>query len=131
MKKYVPHRTMSGCGVVFFLLAIFNLPVQAQISMSGYGIETCGKVTLAYTKSSNPVGGMRMDEKIYLEETNGFTQWMSGFVSSYNWHVAKEKTQLPLDPVAMGYWLKKYCENNPTQLVAHAANNYIQEHRKK
>ena len=114
-----------------FLLLLFLIFECHAIMLSGMGADTCGKVTLSYSKSNNPIGGIQMDGKTYLDETNGFTQWIAGYVSSYNWYVAKENGQIPLDPVAMGYWLKNYCEKNPTKGVFQAINTYIIEHRKK
>ena len=112
---------------ILLLFMVFNCHSQG-VMVSGYGSETCGKVTLAYTKFSNPIGGIELDGKIYLDEVNGFTQWMSGYLSAYNWHLSGAKTQLPADPLAMGFWLKNYCEKNPTHMVAYAMQVYIQEH---
>ena len=128
--NYKQSLKLSKNTLLLFLFLIFECHAQ-KVMISGVGTETCGQVTLAYSKSNNPIGGIQMDGKTYLEETNGFTQWIAGYVSSYNWYVAKENGQIPLDPVAMGYWLKNYCEKNPTKGVVQAMNTYIIEHRKK
>ena len=120
----------STTTFLFLIFLIFNCHSQGVI-VSGFGAETCGKVTLAYTKFSNPIGGIELDGKLYLDETNGFTQWMSGYVSAYNGYLAGAKTQIPADPLAMGFWLKNYCEKNPTHMAAYAVQIYIQEHSTK
>ena len=110
-------------------LALTNTNAQSTY-VAGVGTDSCGKVTLAYTRFSNPVGGTVFDGKTYLDEPNGYTQWLSGFVSAHNVLVAKNnpKKQIAVDPVAIGYWLKSYCINNPTKTVAVAADAFVIEH---
>jgi len=123
---------IKSLGAALFTTFFFCAFSDAQtVSLAGLGGESCSKVTLAYTKFKNPVGGTIFNDKTYLDEPNGYTQWVSGFASAYNVLIAKEnvKNQIQIDALSIGFWLKTYCENNPTKRIALAADAFISEHK--
>ena len=121
--------TLNKLLTLLITTLVLTSPNAQSTYVAGVGTDSCGKVTLAYTRFSNPVGGTVFEGKTYLDEPNGYTQWMAGFISAHNILVAKNKPakQINIDPVAMGYWLKTFCANNPTKSVAIAADTFITE----
>ena len=123
----------SLCAALSTTLFFCSFLNAQTVYVAGLGGESCANLTLAYTKFQNPVGGTIFDGKTYLDEPSGYTQWMSGFVSAYNVLLAKEnpKNQIQIESLAIGFWLKTYCANNPTRTIAGAADTFIKEHKRK
>jgi hypothetical protein len=56
--------------------------------------------------------------------------WLNGFLTATNWFVLDERNQIQIDNAAIGVWIRKWCEQNPTKLLAYAASQFVWDQRK-
>jgi len=100
------------------LIAVLVLSTNANadpIGVVGGGNLSCGKWVGAINERNEG-------------QQHIFTQWIAGYLVSYNWYRAtrhKSTINQP-DLETISLWLTTYCNNNPTDLTINAAAALVQ-----
>ena len=105
--------------VVALLLAVFLISGTAWAQFKAYsaGVESCG----LWTKTTNdPSAGTLGSPK------SSFVQWTGGYLSAYSrWVEEGSGPVSDSDTYGAVAWLDNYCQENPLEAVAQAAERLI------
>jgi len=126
--------------MMFVLIAIVAAFVMMPIEQSradntksgrylvgGFGVDSCGNLLQAFTR--NPPGYVLESEgQIFYTQTSAYIQWINGYVSSHSVRHGAPTKDFEMDGMVM--WVKKYCEDNPTDQIFKAASAFTKAHFK-
>jgi hypothetical protein len=124
------------CSVSAALLLSFvsTAGYAQEFAVHGAGLDSCGKYLSAahdqppgrYRYFKGPQGATLFDEHgVYIE-------WLLGFITAANRSSSSAGTRsnVQTDAAAIDVWIRKWCEQNPTQMVSEAAWAFIQDQRR-
>jgi hypothetical protein len=66
----------------------------------------------------------------YSDDHFRYMGWLNGFLIATNWWVTREPNGIQSDDAAIDVWIRKWCEQNPTKPLAHAASAFVRDQRK-
>jgi hypothetical protein len=135
------HSARQGemMGIRSIILAVLLLTAEvapAEMNSTfniGVGQFSCGKLIAAIGHA--PPGSheqMTTPNGIFIDEHTQYQEWMTGFVSGYNFaHSApgdEQKKQVrAIDQAGMDLWMRNWCNQHPTQTVFQASAAFINE----
>ncbi len=114
---------------ILFILAI-ALPCLAQAKQRvvfGVGTDSCGSMLIALEKNK-PTTAIEMNGQVYFSDAATYSQWVSGYVSSHSTVYGAPSKDTDFNGMVM--WVKKYCEEHPSDMIIHAADAFIKAHFK-
>ena len=102
------------------------------VTLSGLGARSCGQY-LAAVHGHAPGAGRVVkspDGREFYDDHARYMGWLNGFLTATNWFVLDERNQIQIDNAAIDVWIRKWCEQNPTQTLAFAASKFVWDQRK-
>jgi hypothetical protein len=102
------------------------------VTLSGLGGQSCGKYLAAVHGHAPGKGNVvsHPQQGRFWDEHSRYMDWLSGFVGATNWFVLDERNQIQVDNAAIDVWIRKWCEQNPTEPLAYAASQFVWDQRK-
>jgi hypothetical protein len=97
---------------------------DGKLSLYGLGANSCGQYLAAV--HGHPPGKARAlnrPEGRYSDDHFRYMAWLDGFFSATN-ILVDERNQLKVDAAAIDVWIRKWCEQNPTQPLVEAASAF-------
>ncbi|NBA95332.1 hypothetical protein [Pseudomonas sp. R5(2019)] len=92
-----------------------------QYVVNGIGGDSCASFVLALS-DYQPTNAIVTGGKTYYTMANAYTQWLSGFIT------AGSQGANRVDVNGIALWVKKYCEANPSEILAFGAGAFIRAH---
>jgi len=102
-----------------------------KVFLRGPGHSSCGQY-LAAVQGHAPGTGSRLTDpngQFYYDDHFRYMEWISGFLSAANWLVIDERNQLEYDYAATDVWIRKWCEQHPTNSLFAAAVSFVWDQR--
>lgn len=108
--------------VPFLLLCTAAKAVEpGQYAVDGIGGDSCASFVLSLA-DDEPTSGIVTGGKTYFTMANAYTQWLAGFITAGGQGANR------VDVNGMALWVKKYCEANPSEILAIGAGAFIRAH---
>ena len=123
--------------IVAAVIAVFLTLSTASYGQGAYihnwGTHSCGKY-LAAVHGHRPGTGTRITNnrqgEQFFDDHFLYMAWLGGFLTAMNWFVMNEPNGIESDNAAVDVWIRKWCEQNPTKLLAEAAEAFVWDQRK-
>jgi hypothetical protein len=96
------------------------------------GGHSCGKFLAAVHGHAPGIGNVvshRYDGH-FSDGHSRYMAWLEGFFSATNLWVMNEPNGIQIDSGAIAVWIRKWCEQNPTKPLFHAAWEFAWDQRK-
>jgi hypothetical protein len=114
---------------ILFTIAFPSVAISEKlVTVYGEGSDSCGSYTLALSENT-PTGGIELNGKDYYSKAAAYSQWVAGFVTANNFSGRRVSSHIDFNGMSM--WIKSYCENKPTETIAHAAEAFVKKHKSK
>ena len=96
------------------------------------GIDSCGKYLAAVHGHRPGVGKVfhHPQRGQFFDEHLRYMAWLEGFFSATNLWVTTEPNGIQSDDAAIDVWIRRWCEQNPTKLLADAAWAFVWDQRR-
>lgn len=114
---------------ILYAIAIPSAALSEElVTVYGEGSDSCGSYTLALSENP-PTGGIKLKGEDYYSKAAAYSQWVAGFVTANNFSGRRVPSHIDFNGMSM--WIKSYCEKNPTETIAHAAEAFVKNHKNK
>ncbi|MDY7563462.1 hypothetical protein [Pseudomonas sp. AB6] len=92
-----------------------------QYAVAGLGGDSCASFVLSLS-DDKPSSAVVMGGRTYFTMANAYTQWIAGFVTAGG----NGANRVDVNGIAL--WVIKYCEANPSEMLAMGAGAFIRAH---
>ena len=106
----------------------FAQTVPDTAIIHGIGAKSCGEYLSAISDHA-PGTGMKVQQADvdYFDKAYVQSEWLGGFMTAMNMMWAEPTMQIAADPAAIDVWIRKWCEQDPTQVLVQAAAAFVRE----
>ncbi|MBF7144987.1 MULTISPECIES: hypothetical protein [Pseudomonas] len=94
---------------------------SGQYVVNGIGGDSCASFVLSLS-DYQPTNAIVSGGKTYYTMANAYTQWLAGYIT------AGSQGANRVDVNGMVLWIKKYCEDNPSESIVFGAGAFIRAH---
>jgi hypothetical protein len=93
----------------------------------GAGLNSCSQYLSAVSDRAPGIGmKVKRADVDYFDAAHVHSEWLAGFMSAMNMWSAPTM-QITADAAAIDVWVRKWCEQHPTQVLVRAAAAFVRE----
>jgi hypothetical protein len=94
----------------------------------GIGAKSCGEYLSAVSDHAPGTGmTVKQADVNYFDAATVQSEWLAGFVTAMNMVWSEPTMQITAGAAAIDDWIRKWCKQNPTQVLVHAAGAFARE----
>ena len=117
--------TLAPFALMFALVFLPSVCQADYALMYGTGLETCDKLTTAFTEQEYDVS-VRVNGVKYPSKSKEYLTWIYGYITAFNFY-NKQGKNLVTSNEALVPWMKKHCRDNPEASVMGVTLDFIHE----
>jgi hypothetical protein len=118
--------------VAALILSYASYAQSQSFYVHNWGNHSCGKYLAAV--HGNPPGAGRAfnnpQRGHFYDDHHLYMAWLGGFFTATNMWVLNDDNGIRGDNAAIDVWIRKWCEQNPTKPLFHAAEEFLRDQRK-